>query len=402
MSVSALTLMTLGFLFILGLVADLIGRNTPIPRVSALLVFGIIIGPSGFDLLPVAIEHWMPVVSDIALASIGFLLGNSFNISRIHSSGKAVLSISIFVALATTAVVSSGLWLAGVSLPVALICGGIAPATDPASTVDVISESKSEGEFSETLLKITAIDDAWGLIIFSLMFAAAQIEMLDGGGLHTLLDGFSEVLVSVLLGVALGVPMSFLTGRILPGEPSLVEGLGMVFICSGCALWIGASYLLSAMVMGAVVANLARHHERPFCAIEGVEWPLLVIFFIFAGVCVRREFFWSNILLIVFYILLRVASRFVGTYGGALIAGKTGRFGGWMGMALMPQAGIALGMALTAANRFEEFQVVVSVIAATTVFFEIAGPICTRFALKMMGDINTGERHKKDDEGCSF
>lgn len=101
MSVSALTLMTLGFLFILGLIADVIGRNTPVPRVSALIVFGILIGPAGFDLLPVSIKHWMPIVSDIALASIGFLLGNSFNISEIRKSGKAVLSISLFVAMAT-------------------------------------------------------------------------------------------------------------------------------------------------------------------------------------------------------------------------------------------------------------------------------------------------------------
>ncbi|WP_320172956.1 cation:proton antiporter [Maridesulfovibrio sp.] len=381
MSVSALTLMTLGFLFFLGLIADLIGRNTPVPRVSALIVFGILIGPAGFNLLPVSIGHWMPIVSDIALASIGFLLGNSFNVSEIRKSGKAVLSISLFVAISTAVGVAGGLWLFGCSLPVALIYGGIAPATDPASTVDVIRESKVEGEFPDTLLKITAIDDAWGLIVFSLMFAAAQIEMLDGGGLHTLLGGISEIFVSVFIGVVLGVPMSFLTGRIQSGEPSLVEGLGMVFICSGFALWLDASYLLSAMVMGAVVANVARHHDRPFCAVEGVEWPLLVVFFIFAGVSVQLEYFLQHLLLIVLYILLRISGRFIGAYFGGLFAGKSIAFSGWMGMSLMPQAGIALGMALTAANRFEEFQSVVSVIAMATVFFEIAGPVCTRFAL---------------------
>lgn len=389
MSISAPTLITLGCLFLLGVVADFVGRRTPLPRVAVLLLFGISIGPIGFDLLPGSTSNWMPVLSDIALTVIGFLLGNSLNIKGLRKSGKSVLSISLMVAFSSVLIVSGFLWAFGVALPMALLLGGIAPATDPAATVDVIHESKSSGHFSDTLLRITAIDDAWGLILFSLALASAEMLMVGNGG-HVVIAGATEVVVSIFIGIAVGIPMSFLTGRIQPGEPTLIEALGMVFICSGISLSLDASYLLSSMSMGAVVANLAKHHDRPFHAIEGVEWPVVVLFFIFAGMSIRLESLAANYGLILVYLAARIVSRFAGAVLGARLGKEDSRFGGWMGMALMPQAGVALGMALTVAHRFEGFEMIVSVIAATTVFFEIIGPVCTRFALRKMGNIKDG------------
>ncbi|SDK93942.1 transporter, CPA2 family (TC 2.A.37) [Maridesulfovibrio ferrireducens] len=391
---SALSLITLGLLFLVGLVADFIGRRTPLPRVSALLVFGFCIGPSGFDVLPVTTNHWMPLVSDMALAMIGFLLGNSLKFSEIKESGRAVISISIAVVVITAVMVSFGLWMVGIPLQLALLYGGLAPATDPASTADVINESKAKGRFTKTLLGITAIDDAWGLILFSFMLAAAQMIMLGGGSMNILMTGGRDLFLAILVGVTLGVPMSFLTGRIQRGEPTLVEALGMVFICSGVALWLDVSFLLSSMTMGAVVANLAKHHTRPFSAIEGVEWPVIVLFFIFAGVSIELKDISANALVIVAYIFLRIVSRIIGVILGAGVAGEGKTFGRWMGLALMPQAGVALGMALAAAHRFSQFESIVTVVATATVFFEIAGPICTRIALNKVGDI-PGSVHRR-------
>lgn len=371
-------------MFLLGVAADFVGRRTPVPRVSVLILFGLVVGPAGIDVLPGSISNWMPIVSDIALAVIGFLLGNSLKLSDLRKFGKAVFAISLSVVLFTAVLMGMGLWVAGMALPLAAVYAGIAPATDPASTFEVVRDSGGKNDFSKILLQITAIDDAWGVMFFSIIFAVSQL-FVNGTGLHEgLMTGAFEVLISVAVGVLVGIPMSFFTGRIQPGEPSLAEALGMVFICSGIAIWLDGSYLLSSMVMGAVVANLARHHERPFYAIEGVEWPVIVLFFIFAGVSVRIEHISDNLLWVVLYVLLRMISRVAGAVAGARAGGRSYRFGFWMGMALMPQAGVALGMALTAAHRFEQFEPIVSVIAVTTVFFEVLGPVCTSFSVQRM------------------
>ncbi|WP_432735006.1 cation:proton antiporter [Maridesulfovibrio sp. FT414] len=390
MSVSVLTLISLGLLFIVGFVADTIGRSTPIPRVSVLILFGLCIGPAGLNLLPESIYRWMPVVSDIALAVIGFLLGSSLKYSSIKKYGRVVFYISLSVVAVTAVLVGCGLWIAGMSLSLAVVYAGIAPATDPAATLEVVRESERTGEFPNVLLQITAIDDAWGVMLFSLLFAGAQLLVAGTGGGAGVLEGGREILLSLLIGIGLGVPMSFLTGRIQPGEPSLAEALGMVFICCGISIWVEASYLLSSMVMGTVVANLASHHERPFYAIEGIEWPVVILFFIFAGVNIRIEHLSGNLMWILLYIGLRILGRLTGSAFGAVMSGQSFEFGKWMGVALMPQAGVALGMALTAAHRFEVFEPIVSVVAVTTVFFEVVGPVCARFALKKMNSAAAG------------
>jgi NhaP-type Na+/H+ or K+/H+ antiporter len=186
MTVSALTLITLGLMFLIGFLADTIGRNTPIPRVSILMIAGFFIGPNGLDLLPVSTRSWMPVVSDMALVMIGFLLGSSLKWSSLKKSGMLVLWITISVVLVTAVMVGGGLWIAGIPLPLALLYGGIAPATAPAATVDVVHEVNAQGKFTEALLKVIAIDDALGLIVFSLMLAAAQIFFIGGNGMDTL------------------------------------------------------------------------------------------------------------------------------------------------------------------------------------------------------------------------
>jgi len=402
MSVSALTLITLGLLFMVGFLADTIGSKTPIPRVSILMIAGFIIGPNGFDLLPVSSRSWMPVVSDMALVMIGFLLGSSLQYKSMLRSGMLVLWITLGVVGATALIVGGGLWLAGIPLPLALIYGGIAPATAPAATVDVVHEVNAKGRFTEVLLKIIALDDALGLIIFSLMLAAAQMLASGGSSIETLMHGGRDIVLAVLVGVLLGTPMSYLTGYLKSGERTLLESLGMVCLCGGVALWLDVSFLLAAMTMGMVVVNLARRVDCSFYSIRSIEWPIVVLFFLFAGVNIELDHIFANQKLIIFYILLRFGSRFVGAIFGAKKGGENLFFGKWMSMALMPQAGIALGMALTAAHRFEEFESVVSVIAATTVFFEVLGPICTRFALHKVGNITPGERRKIDREGCSF
>ena len=346
---------------------------------------GLAIGPVGLDLLPAEREAWFPALADIALLMVGFLLGGEFSLEALRRRGRAVFLISLGVTLVTALAVGAGLLALGVSLPVALVLAAIAPATAPAACMDVVRESGAEGPFSRLVLGVVAVDDVWGLMLFSALLAWAG-ALAGVGGEGALAHGLWEIGGAVGLGVALGAPMAYATGRIRAGEPTRTEAVGMVLLCGGLALWLEVSFLLASVVMGAVVVNLARHHERPFHEIEHIEDPFLVMFFVFSGASLHLDALASIGWLSAAYVALRVAGRLAGGWLGSTAAGLDGPARRWMGPALLPQAGIALGLALVAAQRLPQLEEVLPVIVLSTVVFELGGPLLTRWALQRVGE----------------
>jgi Kef-type K+ transport system membrane component KefB len=384
----SITLITLGGLFLLGLVTDLLGRRTALPRVTFLLVLGFVVGPSVLDILPNLSGRWFPIVANMALVMIGFLLGGRLTFGALKRHGRSVLGISVGVAVITALVVLTVLLLVGVRPEIALLLAGIATATDPAATTDVVHELKVRGRFTRTLLGIVAVDDAWGLIIFSLMLAVALTLTGHGNAVEILVSASWELGGAIVVGIGLGIPAAYVTGRVQPGEPTLVEALGVVLLCGGIAIWLGVSFLLAAMVLGVVVANLARHHSRPFHSIEGIEWPFMILFFLLAGASLHVQSLADVGLIGAIYIVCRIVGRFLGVWVGGALSHAPPTLRRWMGMALLPQAGVALGMALVAAQHFPELgETILPVIIGATVLFEVIGPILTRRALVHVGDI---------------
>ena len=383
----AKTLITLGALLLLGLVTDAIGRRSRLPRVTLLLIFGFVIGPAGFDFLSPSEGKWFSVIANMALVMIGFLLGEKLTISSLRQHGRFVLWFSVAEVVGTALVVLVGLLLIGVQVDISLLLAAIATATAPAATMDVVHETKADGVFARTLLGIVAVDDAWGLIIFSIILTVTQVLSGQGSGIEPLLTGAWELGGALLLGIGLGIPMAYLTGRIKPGEPTLVEALGIVFLCGGIAIWLEVSFLLASMVLGSVVANLARHHMRPFHAIEGIEWPFMILFFVLAGASLHIEAVYQIGLAGLGYIILRIIGRLLGAWAGGTISHSEPLMRRWMGIALMPQAGVALGMALIASHRRPDLaDMIFPVVIASTVFFEVIGPVLTRSALVHVGE----------------
>ena len=378
---------TLGGLFLLGLITDLIGRNTPLPRVSLLMLFGFLIGPSMLGLLPDLGQNWFPAVADMALVMIGFLLGGRLTLPFLKQSGRHVLWISLMDVIVTAIIVTTGLLLLGQPLTVALLLGAIAPATAPAATLDVVKETSAKGPFSSILLGVVGVDDIWGVALLSLMLSVAMAVSGAQGVMSVIGLGLWDLGGAILLGIALGAPMALLTGRVRPGEPTLIEALGFVFLCAGIALWMDVSFLLAAMVMGMVVANLAKHHSRPFHAISGIEWPFLTLFFALSGASLQLETLLHAGLLLLLYVVLRVLGRLFGATLGAICSKANPQIRRDMWSALMPQAGVALGMALYACQRFPELgELILPVIIGATILFEVFGPIMTRWALHASGE----------------
>lgn len=375
-------LIALGGILLLGLAADFVGRHTLLPRVTTILIFGTLVGPQALDLIPPVLLDNFDTIAQIALIMIGFLLGERLAVEELKKTGRAALVISITAAVATCIIVILGLWVMGAPIQVAVLLGCIASATAPAAAVDVVFESGSTSKFAKRLLTIVALDDVWALLLFSfgLSFVLAMSESVGSGS--PLLFAIKEIFGALLLGVAIGLPASFLTGRINPGQPILTEALGLVFLCGGLALWFDVSYLLASMVMGVMIANFARHHEQPFRAIEGVEWPLLATFFVLAGASLDLTALQLIGLIGSVYVVSRVVGKVIGAWIGGAVSKIDTKERTWVGLAMLPQAGAAMGMALVASGQFPEYrQILLPVVISSTILFELIGPIFTRKAL---------------------
>lgn len=376
-------LIAIGLFFLLGLGADVLGRRTAIPRVTFVVVLGIALGPAGLDWIPRVLTAQFEWLTNIALVMVGFLLGGSLTAGTFQRLGAPLFWVSLCEVLVTALCVSVALWLFGLAWQLALLLGCIAAATAAEVAFDTVAGLKDKSEFSTLLLGVVALDDVWGLLLFSVglaILAAVDQSSAAGGGL---IFAARELFGGALLGVALGVPAAMLTGRIKPGEPMMLEALGLVFLCSGLSLLFEVSFLLSAIVMGATIANLARHHSYPFHAIENIEWPFLLMFFVLAGTQLQLDALAQVTWVALAFVISRVVGKWLGAYLGAAVAELPSVTRRWIGLGLLPQAGAAIGMALIATYHFPQYQqTLLQVVIATTVVFEVFGPVLTALAIR--------------------
>lgn len=375
-------LVALGGLFFAGLVADLIARKTGFPRVTLLLFVGLAAGDAGFGLIPDDLHAWYDGLTIIALTMVAFLLGGSLHRRDLRKNGAAIFAISLTIVLTTLVVVAAGLMLVGLPIGLALVLAAIATATDPAATIDVIAQSGIKNRFTQTLRGIVAIDDVWGLVVFSFVLVIAA-QMHGHADLGSLSHAGYELAGSVLLGLMIGIPAAMLTGRLTDGEPLEIEALSLVCITAGLALWFEVSFLITGMVVGAVIVNRATHHTKAFNEIEHIQWPFIVLFFILAGASLDVAVAISLGGIGLTLALLRIVARVMGGWFGARIGGVPASQRVWYGVALLPQAGVAIGLALIAAQQFPEWGTqIIALTIGTTVLFEILGPITTLIAVR--------------------
>lgn len=372
--------LTLGGMFFVGLFSDQVGRRTPIPRVTLLLVCGLAMGY--FDLLHEAISTAHEFLSVTALTFVAFLLGGSLRIADLRVIGRRVMAISLAIVGVTIVGVSVGLMALGVEPGLAVVMGGIASATAPAATTDVIRQSGVENDFTHTLTSVVAVDDAWGLLAFSLCLSFA----LSGASEFAANQSFSvlrEIVGALVLGGLVGLPGAYLTGRIRDGEPLEVEALALVFMTAGLALWAEVSFLIAGMTAGAIIVNVASHHDRAFHEIEHIQWPFMVLFFLLAGASLDLVALREVGLLGLAYIVFRTLARCAGGWLGAWLGNAPKKDRPIYGLALLPQAGVAVGMALIAARAMPDHaDEIIALTIGTTIAFELFGPILTLWSIR--------------------
>ena len=383
-----MTLLLLGSLFMLGLLADILASRIGLPRVTLLILAGILAGPSVGNLITrELVAEWFPVLTYCALSMVGFLLGHQLSPAVFRRRGRTVIALAGSKVLGSALVVYLALALGGYPFAVALTLAGVSTATAPAATFDVVRESGARGDFVETLLNIVAFDDALGLIVFSVLLAVAV--GVGGGGLSgmVLMHGLTDVGGSLLLGVGLGAPMSLLVAwlgdRDDASEPVQAAAYGFLFVCAGASIALGLSPILASIALGTTVTALARHHRRAFDAIDRIEWPMIILFFLLAGASLHVGALVSVGSLVAVYIVARAAGSWIGTYTAGQVLNLDPLTRNWMGLALMPQAGVALGMALMASQSLPEYaDEILTTVLASTVLLELGSPVVTRLVVR--------------------
>lgn len=370
------TVLLLGLILSLSIGADAIAKRTRIPRISILVLLGVVIAfvqqvlrgqPAGNFLG----ELEEPLIQ-LALVMVAFLLGSELTLERLRKTGSVIFIISLTVVAVSYIVVAGGLLAFGIPLVVAIALAAISVATDPAAVNESLHSKKGTAA-AKVILGIVAIDDAWGILVFGLSMAMLG-WILSNDGTLPLLHALWELGGAVLLGLLIGIPAAWLSGRLNQGQPILIEALAIMFLLAGLSNALMVSELLAAMVAGALVANLSFHHERSFREIEHIEWPFLVFFFVLSGASIDLYRLDDVLLLVAGYTCLRLLGRYLGGMIAVHIVRRKS-FDSRLGLALTPQAGVAIGMALLAVERFPEHSnLILPAVVASTVIFELIGP----------------------------
>ncbi|HKJ70345.1 MAG TPA: cation:proton antiporter, partial [Gammaproteobacteria bacterium] len=250
--------------------------------------------------------------------------------------------------------------------------------------------NEARGTYTETMLAVVAINNALALIAFDLLLAGAETLVVGKAMIGPLLEGGRGLVGAVLVGAVTGLPAGRLLARVRAGESMQLAVLGLILTCGGLALWVGASYLLAAIALGAVLVNTGRGDPRPFDTVQALDWPILALFFILTGAGSHPE----TLMAIGWLGAIYVAARALGLVTGAWVGGVLGRAPQvqrrWLGPAIMPQAGVALGMALVASDGLTDWgDTILAVVVGSTILFELFGPVLTRVGLSRAGDIPT-------------
>ena len=380
-------LILLGIILSLSIFADAVANRLRLPRISLLVVVGVGVavvqqwglGQTGGRPLGDLTE---PLIQ-VALVMVAFLLGGELTLERLRTTGSLIVIVSLAVIAMGVLFVGVGLLLLGFPLVVAVSLAAISVATDPAAVSETVHESGDTRFRARLLMGIVAIDDAWGVLVFGLAMALLGWLLSGEGGLALVQAGW-ELGGALVLGAAVGLPAAWLTGQLRRGEPTQVEAIALILLLAGLSTWLEVSALLAAMIAGALVANLSTHHTRSFNEIEHIEWPFLVFFFVLSGASVDLGHLGSALWLTLAYIVLRLVGRYLGgVLGGYLARRHATRLPHDIGLALTPQAGIAMGMALLAVERFPEHgAVLLAAVVASTVIFEVVGPLMVRHVLR--------------------
>ncbi len=384
-------LLILSVILFAGFIMTRLTNTLNLPKVSGYIMAGILIGPCGLNLIPVEIIGHMGFVSDLALAFIAFGVGKFFKKEVLLKTGSRIIIITLFEALLAGVLVT--LFCVGVfkmEWNFALILGAIATATAPASTMMTINQYKAKGEFVNTLLQIVALDDVVCLLAFSIVAGIAGRTGNEELTMSTVLMPVVYNILALGLGFFCGY---FLSRLLIPARSKdnrLILAIAMLLGISGICASLDISPLLSCMIFGASYINLTSD-KKLYRQINNFTPPVMSIFFIMSGMNLDLSALTTVGTVGLAYFIVRIIGKYLGTYISCLITGTSREIRNYMGLALIPQAGVAIGLAFLGQRLLPEEmgKLLLTIILSSSVLYEMVGPVCAKMSLFLSGSITT-------------
>ena len=406
------TFTVLSVAILAGLALSRLAKLVKLPAVTAYLVAGILMGPyilgalqlPGVGFKSMAAVKNYSIISDAALGFIAFSIGNEFRLSHLKKTGRQATVIGIVQAIVATLVVDAALIALHfampdkISLPAAIILGAIASATAPAATLMVVKQYKAKGPLTDILLPIVALDDAVGLVLFAISFGIAK-ALISGSVdvLSIVVEPLLEVVLSLLLGAVMGFLFNFFEKFFHSRSKRLSISVAFVLLTVGISMLkfrvfgvhIAFSSLLTCMMLGTVFCNICDFSEELMERADRWTAPLFVLFFVISGAELELSVFtdWAIVFIGIVYILTRSGGKYIGAFCSTKATNCDSNIVKYLGITLLPQAGVSLGMASKAQALGADGAVVANIVLFAVLIYEIVGPLLTKISLQKAGEI---------------
>lgn len=422
MTQTASIFLSLSIALLSGLLLSRLAKLVKLPAVTAYLISGVLIGPfvlgalniPGIGIISEQIEGF-GLISDLALGFIAFSMGNEFRLSQLKKIGKQATVIGVLQALITTIVVDVALIALHfampdtLSIPAAIILASVATATAPAATLMVVKQYKAKGPVTDVLLPVVALDDAVGLVVFAISFGIARSMGTAGvSPLAIILEPLLEIVLSLLLGFVMGLLFTLCERYFHSRSKRMAVSVTFVMLTvalSGLKFEIGDihiafSSLLACMMLGTVFCNICEVSEELMDRADRWTTPVLILFFVISGAELDLSVFaqWTVVVVGIIYIIARSLGKYYGANISARITKSDPNIIKYLGITLLPQAGVALGMAIKAIELGPDGAIVRNITLFAVLIYEIVGPFLTKMALTKAGDIKEEGRKSARDE----
>ncbi len=388
----AVVIISIAMMLFCGFAATRVTKRLRLPNVTAYILTGILLGPYCLKLIPQSVTDGMAFLADIALAFIAFSTGEFFRLDVLKKNGWKVVVITVWESLfAALLVFVVSYVILGIDLAFSVVLAALAAATAPASTVMTIRQLGAKGSFVETLLQVVALDDVVGLVAYSV---AISIAIAGQSGGFQLIHVIKPILVNtgiLLLGGVFGFLLKLLIAKKRSTDNRLIVSISMLFaFCGICAL-LDVSPLLGCMSMGTVYINITDD-DKIFKQLNYFSPPILLLFFVRSGLNFRLDVLVNSseavgtvplIVIGVLYFLTRIVGKYGGAFLGGLMVRTEKRIRNYLGLALIPQAGVAIGLAELGARTIggEMGEALRTIILASSVLYELIGPACAKLSL---------------------
>jgi Kef-type K+ transport system membrane component KefB len=379
-------ILVVGFIFGKG------AKLLKLPSVSGYLIAGLLLGPSLFNFVSSEEAKSFEIVSEITLSFIAFGIGSEFMLKDIIQMGKKITIITLAEVVGAISVVFSVMYfIFNQDFAFSLVIASMSAATAPAATIMVIRQYRAYGPVTKTILPVVALDDVFGIIAFGIAISVAKI--LVSGTEFSIFKIIGvpiyEIFGSLLLGLVLGVVLSLLTKKIDPKDELQIKTIFFVGIATGLSKVLDFSPLLTNIMMGATLANLRVFSNRSFSAVNDFVPIFYILFFTIAGAALDLKILYTVGIIGAAYIVARATGKILGAYIGAKSVNAEPQVQKYLGLALLPQGGISIGLSVIVMQQLPMYSVqITTIIMASVLFYETLGPIFAKISIHKAGEIN--------------